>query len=124
MSNLSQYYSEILFRRLTLISIGNDDVVSAVVEVIGGKARGSVTGSAGVWDCGPNSVNLQFIVYNGLLGWHGSPERDAPIINMYGDWNPTVTETVAAPIVTSMPTETPVKKNATWEQARLVYRHL
>ncbi|KAJ4415013.1 hypothetical protein N0V82_007595 [Gnomoniopsis sp. IMI 355080] len=103
--------------------IGNDDVVSAVAEVIGGHTKGGVVGSAGVWRCGPNGVNLQLIVYNGLEGWHGDSSRDAPIMNMYGDWSPTVTATVAAPTVTNVPTETPVKKNMTWEQPRLVYRH-
>lgn len=108
---------------LTRRSIGNDDIVSAVVEVIKDHSNSNVTGSAGVWICGPNDVHLQLIVYDGLVGWHGNPNRDAPPVNMYGDWNPTVTETVAAPTVTSVPTETPLTKNMTWQQPLLLHRN-
>lgn len=87
--------------------MGNDDVVSAVVEAIGSHKRGNISGAAGVWDCGPNNITLSFIVYNGLEGYTG--HRDAPAVNMYGDWAPTVTMSVAAPTVTNVPTETPGK---------------
>lgn len=91
--------------------------------MIGDHTHGDVVGSAGVWKCGPNGVNLQLIVYDGLLGWKGSSNRAAPVTDMYGDWNPTATETVVAPTVSNVPTETTVKKNVTWGQPQLVYRY-
>lgn len=109
--------------RLMSSSIGNDDVVSAVAEVVGSHIQGEVLGSAGVWTCGPNNVHLQLIVYNGLEGWQGSSNRIAPVMNMSGDWNPTATATVVAPTVSNVPTETPVRKNVTWGQPQLVYRY-
>lgn len=105
-------------------SIGNDDVVSAVAEVVGSHTQGEVLGAAGVWTCGPNSVDLQLIVYNGLEGWQGISNRAAPVMNMSGDWDPTATASVVAPTVSNVPTETPVMKNVTWDQPELVYRYV
>lgn len=80
--------------------------MSAVVEAIGSRKSGNISGVAGVWDCGVDPVSLSFIVYDGFSGYEG--QRNAPAVNMHGDWAPTATESVGAPTITGIiPTETP-----------------
>ncbi|KAF3761814.1 hypothetical protein M406DRAFT_74743 [Cryphonectria parasitica EP155] len=84
--------------------VGNDDVVSVVVEAIG-TSKDNITGAAGSFTCGTNQVVLSVIVYNGLNGYDGTPS--APSINLWGDIHYTTRETATAPTVTSVPTEIP-----------------
>lgn len=83
---------------------------------MGGQKSGNISGATGVWDCGPNVATLGLVVYDGLQGFAG--RRDAPVVDMYGDWMPTGRETVPAPTVTSVPTETPKSRGGNSSQER------
>lgn len=86
-------------------SIGNDDVVTAIVEAIGAaSATGNITGSSGTFTCGPNNATLSLLIYNGLNGYNSS-YASAPIVNMFGDTSGMASVNTSAPKIPGMATE-------------------
>ncbi|PSR79539.1 hypothetical protein BD289DRAFT_485495 [Coniella lustricola] len=89
--------------------IGNDDVVSVVVEALGTArfhTNTTVAGVVGLFNCGPRKVPLSLIVYNGLTGYSDS-RNYAPPVDLWGDVVYTSTATVPAPTTSNIPTESP-----------------